>query len=93
LEIQVLEKTPFSLKLLIKGISLHTLNSIRRAVLSEVSTMAVDYVIFIENSSVFYDEYLAHRLGLIPLKSDNAYEKYKSPEECAEAGEKRGFFS
>jgi DNA-directed RNA polymerase subunit D len=91
LEIQVLEKTPFSLKLLIKGISLHTLNSIRRAVLSEVSTMAVDYVIFIENSSVFYDEYLAHRLGLIPLKSDNAYEKYKSPEECAEAGEKRVF--
>lgn len=91
MEIYVLEKTPLSLKLYVRGIQLHVLNSIRRAIISEVPTMAIDYVIFIENSSVFYDEYIAHRLGLIPLRSDEAYEKYKSPEECAEAGEKRVF--
>lgn len=87
MELKVLEKTPFSLRLLVKGISLHTLNSIRRIILSEVPTMAIDYVIFIENSSVFYDEYISHRLGLIPLKSDIAYDKYKPPEECIEIGE------
>jgi DNA-directed RNA polymerase subunit D len=91
LKIQILEKTPFSLKLYIEDISLHVLNSIRRAILAETPTMAIDYVIFVENSSAFYDEYVAHRLALIPLKSDDAILRYKSPEECAEAGERRLF--
>lgn len=91
LEIEVIEKSPLSLRLFIKGIQLHVLNSIRRAAMSEVPVMAIDYVIFVENSSVFYDEYIAHRLGLIPLKSEDAYDRYKTPEECAEAGEKRVF--
>ena len=88
----MLEKTPYTLRLYIKGMPLHIVNSIRRAILSEVPTMAVDYVVVTENSSVFYDEYVAHRLGLIPLKSDEALSKYKPPEECAEAGDK-GVFS
>jgi DNA-directed RNA polymerase subunit D len=92
LKIEVLEQKPLSIRLRIKGISLHLLNSIRRVIISEVPTMAIDYVAFMENSSVFYDEYLAHRLGLIPLTSDQALWKYKSPEECREAGEK-GLFS
>jgi DNA-directed RNA polymerase subunit D len=91
LKVQVLEKTPLSLKLYVEGLSLHVLNSIRRAVLAEVPTMAIDYVVFIENSSAFYDEYIAHRLALIPLRSDDAHLRYKPPEECAEAGEKHMF--
>lgn len=91
MKVQVLEKTPLSLKLYVEGLSLHVLNSIRRAVLAEVPTMAIDYVVFIENSSAFYDEYIAHRLALIPLRSDDAYLRYKPPEECAEAGEKHMF--
>ncbi|OYT39470.1 MAG: DNA-directed RNA polymerase subunit D [Desulfurococcales archaeon ex4484_58] len=91
-EIRVLEKNPYVLKLHVKDIPLHVLNSIRRTILSEVPTMAVDFVVFTINSSVFYDEYIAHRLGLIPLTSEEALEKYKSPEECREAGEK-GVFS
>lgn len=91
LKITVLEQTSNSIKLHVKGAPLHLINSIRRAAMSEVPTMAIDYVIFIENSSVFYDEYIAHRLGLIPLTSENAHLKYKPPEECAEAGERRIF--
>ncbi|MEM0368965.1 MAG: DNA-directed RNA polymerase subunit D [Desulfurococcaceae archaeon] len=91
LNVEILEKNQYALKLYIRDLPLHVLNAIRRTVISEVPVMAIDYVIFIENSSVFYDEYIAHRLGLIPLDSENAYDKYKSPEECMEAGEKRTF--
>ncbi|MEM4717280.1 MAG: DNA-directed RNA polymerase subunit D [Desulfurococcaceae archaeon] len=91
MSIEILENTPFTIKLRIKGFPLHLVNGIRRAIMSEVPVMAIDYVIMVENSSVFYDEYIAHRLGLIPLKSEYAYDRYRSPEECAEAGEKRVF--
>jgi len=92
MEITVLEQSPNTIRMLIKDIPLHVLNSIRRAAIAEVPTMAIDYVVFIVNSSAFYDEYIAHRLGLIPLTSKEALTKYKPPEECAEAGEK-GVFS
>ncbi|AFK50955.1 DNA-directed RNA polymerase subunit D [Thermogladius calderae 1633] len=92
MDIEVLRREGNAIRLLVRGVKLHVLNSIRRAILAEVPTMAVDYVVFMENSSVFYDEYIAHRLGLIPLTSENALGKYKPPEECREAGEK-GVFS
>ncbi len=92
LEINVLEKDPYRVTLHIKDIPLHVLNAIRRVSIAEVPTMAVDSVVFTINSSVFYDEYIAHRLGLIPLTSEEAINKYKSPEECREASEK-GVFS
>lgn len=91
MKITILEQTPISARLHIQGVPLHIINSVRRAAMSEVPTMAIDYVIFVENSSVFYDEYIAHRLGLVPLASENAHLKYRSPEECAEAGERRIF--
>ncbi len=53
-------------------------NALRRTVLSEVPSMAIDEVIIVENSSSFYDEYIAHRLGLIPLKTN--LKRYKVPE-------------
>lgn len=91
MNIEILEKNPHRLRLHVKDLPLHVLNAIRRTAISEVPVMAIDYVIFIENSSVFYDEYIAHRVGLIPLNSENAYDRYRPPEECMEAGEKRVF--
>ena len=45
-------------------------NALRRVILAEVPVMAIEDVIFVENTSVMYDEILAHRLGLVPLKTD-----------------------
>lgn len=46
-------------------------NAIRRSV-SEIQTIAIDEVEFFKNDSALYDEILAHRLGLVPLKTEKS---------------------
>ena len=43
-------------------------SALRRIMISEVPTYAIENVYFYENTSSMYDEVLAHRLGLIPIK-------------------------
>lgn len=43
-------------------------NAIRRSVL-EIPIMAIDEVEIVQNDSALYDEILAHRIGLVPIKS------------------------
>jgi len=79
-EIEVLEKDDMNIRLLIRGADVPFMNALRRTVLTEVPCMAIDEVVIIENSSVLQDEIIAHRLGLIPLKTD--LDGYNLPEEC-----------
>lgn len=53
---------------LLEGVSPEYMNTVRRAISFEMPTLAIEDVHFIENSSALYDEMIAHRLGLIPLK-------------------------
>ncbi|MEM2103982.1 MAG: DNA-directed RNA polymerase subunit D [Candidatus Bathyarchaeia archaeon] len=80
MEIKVLERGDRNLRLLIKGVDTPFINALRRIALAEVPCMAIDDVVIIENSSVLHDEVIAHRLGLIPLKTD--LDGYNLPEEC-----------
>ena len=79
-EIKVLKKDEDNLRLLIRGVNVPYVNALRRIVLSEVPCMAIDEIVMVENSSIIQDEIIAHRLGLIPLKTD--LDSYNLPEEC-----------
>jgi len=79
-EIEVLEKDEKNMRLLIRGVNVPFINALRRIVIAEVPCMAVDEVVMLENSSILQDEIIAHRLGLIPLKTD--LDSYNLPEEC-----------
>jgi len=76
----MLEKDDSHVRLLIQGADVPFMNSLRRLVTSEVPSMAIDEVVIIENSSVLQDEIIAHRLGLVPLKTD--LDSYNLPEDC-----------
>ena len=54
----------------IKGVPIQYANALRRICLNGVPIYAVDNVDILENSSVLADEGVAHRIGLIPLKTD-----------------------
>jgi len=79
MKVTVLEKTEDTLRLLIEDAKPGLVNAIRRVILAETPTMAIDEVVILENQSPLFDETIAHRLGLIPLRTSKAY---VMPEEC-----------
>jgi DNA-directed RNA polymerase subunit D len=81
MEVKIAEKNELSARLIIDGVDTAFINSLRRIMLAEVPFMAIDDVVVIENTSTLHDEVLAHRLGLIPLKTD--LDSYNLPEDCS----------
>ncbi|KAI9482319.1 RNA polymerase II subunit 3 [Coemansia sp. RSA 989] len=83
IRIRSLDKT--SVDFVLSNTQLSVANSLRRAMIAEVPTMAIDLVQFMENTTVLADEFLAHRLGLVPLVSHNVDQfKYTRDCTCAE---------
>src|SRR3989344_6401615 len=74
------EKKSGRVKLLINGGNPNFVNAIRRAIIERVPTMAIEDVEFRKNSSILYDEIVAHRLGLLILKTD--LKTYNLPQKC-----------
>jgi len=61
----------------VTDMSISLANAIRRSVL-EIPVMAIDEVEIVKNDSALYDEIIAHRLGLVPIKTDKNKEvKFK----------------
>jgi len=68
--LDVITKDSEKISLKLKGVPLQYANALRRVCLNGVPVLAIDTVDIIENTSVLPDEGLAHRLGLIPLRTD-----------------------
>jgi DNA-directed RNA polymerase II subunit RPB3 len=67
-KVEVLHLSSQEIKFVLSDTDTSMANAVRRIMIAEVPTLAIDLVEFHENSSVLNDEYLAHRLGLIPLR-------------------------
>lgn len=67
--IEILELKKDSMTFVLSKTDTSVANTLRRIMIAEVPTMAIDLVQFEENTSVLQDEFIAHRLGLIPLTS------------------------
>ncbi|GFR47339.1 hypothetical protein Agub_g9033 [Astrephomene gubernaculifera] len=57
-------------------------NALRRILIAEVPTVAIEHVFVVNNTSIVQDEVLAHRLGLVPLLVPPALFEAKLAEEA-----------
>jgi DNA-directed RNA polymerase subunit D len=80
MKLEIIELKDRKAKFVLSEVTPAFANSLRRAMISDVPKMAIDYVDIYDNTSVLFDEMLSLRLGLIPLKT-NA-EMYSFPAEC-----------
>ncbi len=78
IKIKIEKEDDKSLKFLLDGAYIGFANALRRYTLGQVPTFAIDTITVYENSTYMFDEFIAHRIGQIPLKTPN---KYKGDEE------------
>lgn len=71
MKISLLKKKPNgSVLLQVEDTTAPFLNYLRRLLINDIPSMAIDTVEIHENSSAMYDEMLAHRIGLLVIKTD-----------------------
>jgi len=82
MEVRVLEndKEQGKLSFILKDSNHVFANTLRRLMIDDVPTMAIEDIEFSKNNSILYDEIIAHRLGLVPLKTD--LKSYNLPNQC-----------
>jgi DNA-directed RNA polymerase subunit D len=78
--LEIINKDDHKISVKLKGVPIQYANALRRVCLNGVPIFAIDTVDIIENSSVLPDEGLAHRLGLIPIKTDLT--RFNEPSKC-----------
>ncbi len=75
IKIQEQEKNKLKISF-VSDMNISLANAIRRSVL-EIPIMAIDEVEIVKNDSALYDEVIAHRIGLIPIKTEKSIKETK----------------
>ena len=88
MDVKKISESENSVKLFLNNTNTSFVNSLRRTIMNSVPSMAIENVTFYENSSVMFDEMLAHRLALLPIKTD--LKTYKKGEKVKMVLEKEG---
>jgi DNA-directed RNA polymerase subunit D len=70
MDVKIVERREHEVRFMLTGVKTRVANALRRAMIAEVPKLAIDEVLIHENTSLLYDEQLALRLALIPLKTD-----------------------
>ena len=80
MDVKLVNQQKDKVMFVLKGASPAYANTLRRLIMMETPTMAVKSVTFSTNTSAMYDEMIAHRLGLVVLKTD--LQGYERIEKC-----------
>ena len=70
MSLEIINENEQKISVKIKGVPVQYANALRRICLNGAPIYAVENVDVLENTSVLADEGVAHRIGLIPLKTD-----------------------
>lgn len=85
MDIDIIELSDRSAKFILSGVNAAFANGIRRAMLADVPTLAIEYIDLNDNTSVLYDEQLGLRLAMVPLTMADGYVAQDACE-CGGAG-------
>ncbi|MBI5159463.1 DNA-directed RNA polymerase subunit D [Candidatus Micrarchaeota archaeon] len=75
MKVETIKSSEEELELVISGVACSFANALRRVGMSQVPVFAVDSITVYENSSAFFDEYIANRLALVPLRTEEGYKE------------------
>ncbi|KAJ2788112.1 DNA-directed RNA polymerase core subunit rpc40 [Coemansia interrupta] len=80
-DIKIIRVTPTDIEFDLIGVDASIANALRRILIAEIPTMAIEKVYMVNNTGIVQDEVLAHRLGLIPIKADPDEFQWKRADE------------
>lgn len=73
MDIEVDSASEKEIRLTLSGASTAFANAVRRTGMSRLAVFAVEKVTVYENTSPIFDEYIANRVGLIPIETPDGY--------------------
>ena len=94
MEVKIADRGEKEVVIALSGMKVRFANALRRVMIAEVPKLAIDELNIRENTSLLYDEQLALRLALVPLKTD--LKEYKEEDQItltlkATSPEKAGY--
>ncbi|MGC8710284.1 MAG: DNA-directed RNA polymerase subunit D [Candidatus Micrarchaeia archaeon] len=75
MKVSIIESSPAAVRFKISDTSVEFVNALRRTIISSVKCFAIDKITFYINTSAMFDEYIAHRIGLIPIITPEDYDE------------------